>query len=77
MGLLKKRETETDEQFRIRIRRSIVEEAKAYAAWAEIQTLSLFFEEAAVFILEKDREWKNFKKHQPNWEQHHHAVEKS
>lgn len=50
------------DRFKIEVNSEIAKEIKAYMKWADIQDFSFFFEEAANFVLSKDKEWKQNKK---------------
>ena len=52
------------DRIKIEINSEIAAEVKAYMQWADIKDLSFFFEEAASFVLSKDKEWKQRKKKQ-------------
>lgn len=42
----------------VEVNTEVLEEIKAYCAWANISDISFFFEEAATFVFAKDKEWK-------------------
>ncbi|HFK5878215.1 TPA: hypothetical protein ACGYSL_002115 [Legionella pneumophila] len=50
------------DRFKIEINSEKAKEIKEYMQWADIKDLSFFFEEAAHFVLSKDKEWKQHKK---------------
>ncbi len=52
------------DRFKIEIKTETAKEIKEYMQWADIKDLSFFFEEAASFVLSKDKEWKQHKKKQ-------------
>ncbi|QDP73737.1 hypothetical protein FOG18_13850 (plasmid) [Legionella israelensis] len=52
------------DRFKIEINSDTAAEIKKYMQWADIKDLSFFFEEAASFVLSKDKEWKQHKKKQ-------------
>lgn len=52
------------DRFKIEINSDTASEIKDYMQWADIKDLSFFFEEAASFVLSKDKEWKQHKKKQ-------------
>ena len=52
------------DRFKIEINSDTAAEIKEYMQWADIKDLSFFFEEAARFVLSKDKEWKQHKKKQ-------------
>lgn len=54
------------EKIKIEINSAIYAEIKKYCAWSGISKMDYFFEEAANYILSKDKEWK---KHQSSFEQ--------
>ena len=62
MALLKPSTKTEKTQVRINIDLIILEQAKAYCAFADIQKLDEFFEKAAIFVMRKDRAWKNKQK---------------
>jgi len=59
MALLKPARKTTKKQFRISLQESVLEEARNYCRWANIQKIDDFFELAAQYIFKKDKDWKN------------------
>lgn len=60
MPLITKKETQ-DVQTRIRINKDVLKEVNEYIEWANLDNPNNFFEEAALFVLRKDKEWKQVK----------------
>ena len=58
MALLKPSEKASKSQIRINIDADLIEKAKAYCTFANINKIDEFFEKAAEFVMNKDREWK-------------------
>lgn len=58
MALLKPSKKESKTQIRINIDSKIVDTAKAYCDFAGIKKIDEFFEQAAEFVMKKDRDWK-------------------
>lgn len=50
------------EKIKAEINSEILAKIHAYCAWAGIDDMGFFIEEAANFVLAKDREWKQHKK---------------
>jgi len=48
-------------QKRYRFDTYLIDEVDAYCKWAEIKNDNIFFEEAAMYILKKDRGWQSEK----------------
>lgn len=48
-------------QKRYRFDTSLTDEVDAYCQWAKIKNDNIFFEEAAMYILKKDRDWQSAK----------------
>lgn len=48
----------------LEINADVLEQIKAYCAWANISDISWFVEEAACYVFAKDKEWKANKKGQ-------------
>ena len=62
MSLLKPKTNEEDKSLSIVLPESIAEEVEAYCEWVGFKTTSEFFEEAATFVLKRDRDWKAYQK---------------
>lgn len=50
------------EKIKAEIASDTLERINAYCAWAKIDDLGFFIEEAATFIFSKDRDWKQHQK---------------
>ncbi|KTC99419.1 hypothetical protein DIZ81_05375 [Legionella taurinensis] len=50
------------EKIKAEISSETFEKINAYCAWANIDDIGFFIEEAAGFVFNKDREWKKLKK---------------
>ena len=50
------------EKIKAEINSELIEKINAYCAWANIDDLGFFIEEAASFIFSKDRDWKQHEK---------------
>ncbi|CDZ77075.1 hypothetical protein BN59_01354 [Legionella massiliensis] len=50
------------EKIKAEISSETFEKITAYCAWANVDDIGLFIEEAAGFIFAKDREWKQYRK---------------
>ena len=59
MPIIKAKPKQEKEQIRISIDKSIIDNIKAYCAWANISKPDDFFEQAADYILSKDKEWRD------------------
>ena len=57
MPIIKAKEKQEKEQVRISIDTRVLEKVKQYCAWASISKPDEFFEQAAEFVLSKDKEW--------------------
>jgi len=58
MALLKPKNKTDREQIRINIDATVAKLARAYCDFAGIKKIDEFFEQAAEFILKKDKQWK-------------------
>lgn len=59
--ILKSKEPPQKEQLRIRLEKNILSEIQAYCEWTDI-LVDYFLEQAASFVLRKDKEWHERKK---------------
>lgn len=57
MPIIKAKEKTTKEQIRLSIEKNIFEEIRQYCEWAGVQKADDFFEQAAQYILSKDKDW--------------------
>jgi len=58
MALLKSSIPNEKTQIKISIDASVIEMAKSYCEFAGIKKIDEFFEKAADFVMQKDRDWK-------------------
>lgn len=59
MPIIKSKSKKEKEQIRISIDKSIIEKIRQYCEWADVQKPDDFFQQAAEFILSKDKDWLN------------------
>lgn len=59
MPIIKSKSKKEKEQIRISIDKAIIEKIRQYCEWADVQKPDEFFQQAAEFILSKDKEWLN------------------
>ncbi len=59
MSIIKSKEKSKKEQIRISIEKHIAEKIRQYCEWAGVDKTDEFFEQAAEFVLAKDKEWLN------------------
>lgn len=57
MPIIKAKENIKKEQLRISIEKSIADEIRQYCEWAGVKKADDFFEQAAQYILSKDKDW--------------------
>lgn len=57
MPLIKAKQKTEKEQIRISIENNIFEKIKQYCEWANVKKHDDFFEQAAEFVLSKDKDW--------------------
>ncbi len=57
MPIIKAKQKQEKEQIRINIEKGIYEKIKQYCEWAGVQKYDEFFEQAAEFVLSKDKDW--------------------
>lgn len=50
------------DKLKIEINAEVLENIRSYCKWSEIDNIDYFFEEAASYILSKDRDWKKHQK---------------
>lgn len=62
MPIIKSDKSKEIEKVKFLINSELLTEIKDYCAWAAVEDIGIFFEQAAEFILIKDKEWKNCKK---------------
>jgi hypothetical protein len=57
MPIIKAKQKEEKEQLRIGIKKVVAQNIRQYCEWAGISKPDDFFEQAAEFVLSKDKEW--------------------
>lgn len=62
MALINGKRISNKNKLKIEINAEVLENIQSYCKWAEIDEVDYFFEEAACFILSKDRDWKKHQK---------------
>ncbi|CDZ79372.1 hypothetical protein BN59_03690 [Legionella massiliensis] len=62
MPLLSINDANNKEKVKFTIDGSLYEKIKDYCTWADINGTDRFFEEAAKYVLSKDKEWKLYSK---------------
>ena len=60
MPIIKSKEKNEKEQIRISVEKSLAEKIRQYCEWAQVKKVDKFFEQAADFVLSKDKEWINY-----------------
>lgn len=58
MPIIKSKDKAEKEQIRISIDKPIIEKIKQYCEWAGVKKPDEFFEQAAIYILSKDKDWR-------------------
>ena len=61
MALLTKEQKKEKTSIRIKIDQNLKKNLDDYCSWAGIEDMNHFFAEAAKIVLEKDKEWRNYK----------------
>lgn len=59
MAIINVKQISSKEKIKEEISSDILKEIKEYCAWVGINDLGFFFEEAAMFVFSKDKEWKD------------------
>lgn len=59
MPLIKSKQKQEKAQVRICIESKVLETIKQYCDWAGVKKQDEFFEQAAQYLLSKDKDWKN------------------
>jgi hypothetical protein len=62
MAIIKRTRLEKKEKIKTEISSETFEKINEYCAWANIDDIGFFIEEAASFVFAKDRDWKRHKK---------------
>ena len=57
MPIIKAKQKQDKEQIRISIEMRLLEKIKKYCEWAGISKQDEFFEQAAEYVLSKDKDW--------------------
>lgn len=63
MPLIKSKRKPEKEQVKIMVDNQILEKVKQYCEWADVIKQDDFFEQAAEFILSKDKDWLAYLNH--------------
>lgn len=50
-----------DVQFRVRMKQEVLDEVNEYIDWAGLSSINVFLEQAALYVLQKDKDWKQAK----------------
>lgn len=61
MPLLNPTVVEEEINRKLRFKKSLIDEISAYCKWSGILSENHFFEEAAAFVLKKDKDWQKAK----------------
>ncbi|HZW61164.1 MAG TPA: hypothetical protein VFF04_02975 [Candidatus Babeliales bacterium] len=59
MPIIKEKPKQDKTQIRISIEAKILDTIKQYCDWAGVKKHDVFFEQAAEYLLSKDKEWKH------------------
>ena len=62
MALINAKKITDKEKIKLELDKEIFTEIKNYCAWAGIDEIDHFFEQAATFIFSKDKDWKSSKR---------------
>lgn len=62
MAIINGTQFQKKDKIKASINSEIAEKIKEYCAWANIDDLGFFIEEAASFVFSKDRDWKQHNK---------------
>lgn len=62
MAIIKVKKTSSKEKIKEELSSDILKEIKEYCAWASVDDVGFFIEEAARFVFSKDKEWKEHQK---------------
>ena len=54
--------TAATEKVKFQVSAALIEEVKEYCEWIAVKDVVIFFEQAAEFVLDKDKEWKKYRK---------------
>ncbi len=62
MPIIKSDKSKEMEKVKFLINSALFAEVKEYCSWASVEDIGIFFEQAADFILKKDKEWRKYNK---------------
>ena len=62
MPIINKARFQKKEKIKADVNSEVFDKINAYCAWANIDDIGFFIEEAAAFIFSKDRDWKQHQK---------------
>lgn len=57
MPIIKAKQKQDKEQIRISVDKGLLDKIKQYCEWANVTKQDEFFEQAAEFVLSKDKDW--------------------
>lgn len=57
MPIIKAKQKQDKEQIRISVDKGLIDKIKQYCEWANVTKQDEFFEQAAEFVLSKDKDW--------------------
>jgi metal-responsive CopG/Arc/MetJ family transcriptional regulator len=57
MPIIKAKQKQDKEQIRISVDKGLLDKIKKYCEWANVTKQDEFFEQAAEFVLSKDKDW--------------------
>jgi hypothetical protein len=66
MPIIKAKQNQKKEQVRISLEKPLLEKIRQYCDWAGVSKTDEFFEQAAEFVLSKDKDWLNFAEQKPS-----------
>ena len=58
MAIISKKKSDEKEKIKAEINSDIASKIKEYCAWANVNDIGFFIEEAAQFVFSKDKDWK-------------------
>ncbi len=69
MAIIKGTRLQKKDKIKASINSDVAAKINEYCAWANIEDIGFFIEEAANFVFNKDREWKQYNKTNKNTQQ--------
>ncbi|MBA2650238.1 MAG: hypothetical protein H0U75_11745 [Legionella sp.] len=58
MAIIKSNKSIKKEKIKVDMNSEVLAKIKEYCQWAQIENIDFFIEESALFVLAKDKEWK-------------------